>query len=200
MSRSCAGPCGGACGRASARPCAWRLRLARRRAARGEPRRRWPNAGKRREAPSGHGSKKRADHLRSRCRSRARRAAPASPRAAVAFYNPNSTPQQWITGGGVVWTSRGTKGIAAFHKMVVDRATPSGSTRRPRSWTRRTTSSGSARTAGDRGDALTLQDKQFNVKATATFRVFANGFAGVRYQLGTHDASNRRGPRTSRRR
>ena len=37
---------------------------------------------------------------------------------AVAFYNPNDTPHQWITGGGVVWTSRGTKGVAAFHKMA----------------------------------------------------------------------------------
>src|SRR6188768_1748684 len=36
----------------------------------------------------------------------------------VAFYNPNDTPHQWITGAGVVWTSRGTKGIAAFHKMA----------------------------------------------------------------------------------
>ena len=53
-----------------------------------------------------------------RCRSPARRAGPASPRARVAFYNPNDTPHQWITGGGVVWTSRGTKGIAAFHKMA----------------------------------------------------------------------------------
>src|SRR5262245_58593088 len=37
---------------------------------------------------------------------------------AVAFYNPNDTPHQWITGGGLVWTSRGTKGLAAFHKMA----------------------------------------------------------------------------------
>jgi outer membrane protein assembly factor BamA len=42
--------------------------------------------------------------------------------------------------------------------------------------------------AGDLGDALSLQDKQLNLKATATFQVFANGFVGVRYQLGTHDA------------
>jgi len=105
----------------------------------------------------------------------------------VAFYNPNGTPHQWITGGGVVWTSRGTKGIAAFHKMAStsDRfrlnATASFLDQESHFF-------GIGEAAGDRGDALSLQDKQFNVKATATFQVFANGFAGVRYQLGTHDA------------
>jgi len=106
---------------------------------------------------------------------------------AVAFYNPNDTPHQWITGGGVVWTSRGTKGIAAFHKMASTNdhfrlnATASFLDQENHFF-------GIGEDAGDLGDALTLQDKQFNIKATATFLVFTNGFAGVRYQLGTHDA------------
>jgi hypothetical protein len=105
----------------------------------------------------------------------------------VAFYNPNDTPHQWITGGGVVWTSRGTKGLAAFHKMAStsDRfrlnATASFLDQENHFF-------GIGEAAGDRGDSLTLQDKQFNVRATATLRVFANGFVGARYQLGTHDA------------
>jgi hypothetical protein len=105
----------------------------------------------------------------------------------VAFYNPNDTAHQWITGGGVVWTSRGTKGVAAFHKMAStsDRfrlnATASFLDQENHFF-------GIGESAGDRGDALTLQDKQLNLKATATFQVFANGFVGVRYQLGTHDA------------
>jgi hypothetical protein len=105
----------------------------------------------------------------------------------VAFYNPNESPHQWITGGGVVWTSRGTKGIAAFHKMASTtdrfRLTANASFLDQESHY-----FGIGEDAGDLGDALSLQDKQFNVKATATFRVFENGFAGVRYQLGTHDA------------
>jgi len=105
----------------------------------------------------------------------------------VAFYNPNGTAQQWISGAGVVWTSRGTKGLAAFHKMASTADT----------FRLNATASyldqenhffGIGDEAGDRGDALTLQDKQLNLKATATFRLFANGFVGVRYQLGTHDA------------
>ena len=105
----------------------------------------------------------------------------------VAFYNPNDTPHQWITGGGVVWTSRGTKGVAAFHKMAStsDRfrltATASFLDQENHFF-------GIGEDAGDEGDALTLQDKQLNLKATATFQVFANGFLGVRYQLGIHDA------------
>jgi hypothetical protein len=105
----------------------------------------------------------------------------------VAFYNPNDTPHQWITGGGVVWTSRGTKGLAAFHKMASAddgfrlNATASFLDQESHFF-------GIGEAAGDRGDSLTLQDRQFNVRATATFRVFANGFGGLRYQLGTHDA------------
>jgi hypothetical protein len=111
----------------------------------------------------------------------------------VAFYNPNDTSQQWITGGGLVWTSRGTKGIAAFHKMAStsDRfrlnATASLLDQEMHFF-------GIGEAAGDRGDALTLQDKQFNLKATATFRVFAGGFVGVRYQLGTHNARSDEDP------
>jgi len=86
-----------------------------------------------------------------------------------------------------VWTSRGTKGIAAFHKMAStsDRfrlqATASFLDQESHFF-------GIGEEAGDRGDSLTLQDKQLNLRATATFQVFAGGFAGVRYQLGTHDA------------
>jgi len=105
----------------------------------------------------------------------------------VAFYNPNGTAHQWITGGGVVWTSRGTKGIAAFHKMAStsDRfrleATASYMDQESHYF-------GIGAAAGNAGEALTLQDEQINLKVTATFEVFDSGYLGVRYQLGTHDA------------
>jgi len=105
----------------------------------------------------------------------------------VAFYNPNNTSQQWITGGGVVWTSRGTKGIAAFHKMA-SAADTFRLNANASFLDQENHYFGIGEAAGDTGDALTLQDKQFNIKATATFQLFANGFLGVRYQLGTHDA------------
>ncbi len=105
---------------------------------------------------------------------------------AVAFYNPNGTPHQWITGGGVVWTSRGTKGVAAFHKMASTddtfrlNATASFLDQENHFF-------GIGAEAGDLGEAITLQDKQFNIRTTATWQMFANGFVGVRYQLGTHN-------------
>src|SRR6187402_2526523 len=73
----------------------------------------------------------------------------------VAFYNPNGTPHQWITGGGVVLTSRGTKGVAVFHKMASTddhfrlNATASFLDQESHFF-------GIGEEAGDRGDALTL--------------------------------------------
>jgi hypothetical protein len=111
----------------------------------------------------------------------------------VAFYNPNGTAHQWITGGGVVWTSRGTKGIAAFHQMA-SRADTFRLNATASFLDQESHFFGIGADAGDQGDALTLQDKQFNIKATATFGVFENGFAGVRYQLGTHNARTDENP------
>lgn len=106
----------------------------------------------------------------------------------VAFYNPNDSPNQWMTGGGVVWTTRGSKGIAAFHKMSsgTDGFRLTASTSYLHQFTK---FYGIGAADGDRGDALMLRDKQFNIKATATRRVFPHGYLGVRYQLGTHDAA-----------
>ena len=36
---------------------------------------------------------------------------------ALMLYNPNNEPRQWISGGGAVLTSRGTKGAGLFHSM-----------------------------------------------------------------------------------
>src|SRR6478752_551902 len=112
---------------------------------------------------------------------------------AVAFYNPNGTPHQWITGGGVVWTSRGTKGIAAFHKMASTADTFRLSANAS-FLDQENHYFGVGEAAGDLGDALTLQDKQLNLKATATWQLFTNGFVGVRYQLGTHSAKTDENP------
>ncbi|MBO9519050.1 MAG: BamA/TamA family outer membrane protein [Porphyrobacter sp.] len=106
----------------------------------------------------------------------------------VAFYNPNGSPNQWMTGGGIVWTTRGSKGIAAFHKMSSGddgfRLTASISY-----MDQFTKFYGIGADDGDRNDALMLEDQQFNIKATASRRIFPHGYLGARYQLGTHSAA-----------
>lgn len=105
----------------------------------------------------------------------------------VAFYNPNGSPNQWMTGGGIVWTTRGSKGLGVFHKMSSAddgfRLTASASY-----FDQFNKFYGIGADDGDRGDDLMLRDQQFNIKATATRRMFPHGYLGVRYQLGTHSA------------
>ena len=36
------------------------------------------------------------------------------------FYNPNNSPEPWITGVGVMRTANGSKGIGLMHKMMLD--------------------------------------------------------------------------------
>lgn len=105
----------------------------------------------------------------------------------VAFYNPNAAPQPWISGGGVVWTKRGTKGGAVFHSMSLDadqlrieaRASYLDAVEKYY---------GIGKDDGDRGDALELANKTLNLQAQVQGRVFSNGYAGLRYRLITTNA------------
>lgn len=111
----------------------------------------------------------------------------------VAFYNPNDGPQQWISGAGVVWTQRGSKGVAGFHSMSMndDRF--------------RITALVSYFDAvqkfygigiddGDRGEPLELANKTFNTRVQAQMRVFPGGYAGVQFRLMTTNAQPREEP------
>ena len=111
----------------------------------------------------------------------------------VAFYNPNNGPQQWISGAGVVWTERGSKGVAGFHSMSVndDRfrimALVSYFDAVQKFY-------GIGIADGDRGEVLELANKTFNAKLHAQMRVFPGGYAGVQYRLMTTNARPRDEP------
>lgn len=101
---------------------------------------------------------------------------------AVAFYNPNNAPSQWVSGGGVVWTSRGTRGLAAFHSMSFGedriRFSAIGSY-----FDARDSYYGIGADDGDRGEALVLANKRFTLGVKAQTRIFPNGYLGVQYRF-----------------
>ena len=105
----------------------------------------------------------------------------------IAFYNPNNSPQQWISGGGVVWTSRGTKGIVGFHTMALqdDRFRIQAKI----SYMNEVTKFyGVGQEDGDRGDVLELRTKVPSVQVTGQMRVFPNAYAGLRIRVMGNDA------------
>lgn len=105
----------------------------------------------------------------------------------IAFYNPNNSPQQWISGGGVVWTDRGSKGIAAFHSMALRddliriQAKISYMNEVSKFY-------GIGQADGDRGDVLELRSKSPLVQVTGQLRVFPHGYAGLRLRVMGIDA------------
>ncbi|WP_434404860.1 BamA/TamA family outer membrane protein [Sphingobium sp. DN12] len=106
---------------------------------------------------------------------------------AIAFYNPNAAPQQWISAGGIIYTSRGTRGVGAFHSMSFDKdrlrfsASLSYIDDRNDYY-------GIGAAAGDDGIHREIDSKQFNIDLQALMRVFPRGYAGIRYRLRTTDA------------
>lgn len=106
---------------------------------------------------------------------------------AVAFYNPNGEPNQWTSGGGIVWTSLGTRGIAAFHSMSFggDRVRIAAVASY---FDARDNFYGIGAQAGDRGHALELANKRVNLRLQAQTLVFPHGYLGVQYRLVTADA------------
>ena len=106
----------------------------------------------------------------------------------IGFYNPNNAPQQWISAGGIIYTSRGTKGIGAFQSMSFDqdrlRFTASLSY-----IDNRNDYYGIGSAAGDRGERSRIDGAQLNLDLQALMRMFPHGYAGVRYRLRTTDAS-----------
>lgn len=106
---------------------------------------------------------------------------------AIAFYNPNAEPAQWISGGGVVYTTRGTKGIAGFHSMSFgqDRVRVNASLSYLDD---RTNYYGIGRDAGDEGDRLELKSRQFDIDLQGLIRLFPDGYAGLRYRFRATDA------------
>jgi hypothetical protein len=105
----------------------------------------------------------------------------------IAFYNPNNSPQQWITGGGIVWTNRGTKGIAAFHSMSLNN--DGIRIRGEVSYFDEITKFyGIGEADGDRGKVLELRTKSPRATVEGQFRVFPHGYAGLRFRFAGIDA------------
>lgn len=106
---------------------------------------------------------------------------------AVALYNPNGTPHQWVTGGGLAWTTRGTRAIAAIHQMSSRtdafrlKAQAGYSDQEAKYY-------GAGEADGDRGDPLPLENKKLGIKLEVTWRLLENVYAGVRYNLVTNHA------------
>jgi len=104
----------------------------------------------------------------------------------VAFYNPNGGPHQWTTGFGGVWTSRGSKGIAAVHKMssASDRFRLDANA----SWFDRNDKYyGIGAEAGDRNEALDLDSREFNVKFRGLWEISGRTYLGFQYVLLVND-------------
>jgi hypothetical protein len=105
---------------------------------------------------------------------------------AVAFYNPNQGPHQWITGGGGAWTDNGTKGVLIFHTMYLDgdrfRVTANASY-----IDNHTAYFGIGAEDGDRGDPLVLKNAQTSINVQGLIRAFPHGYVGLRYRLATYD-------------
>jgi len=105
----------------------------------------------------------------------------------VALYNPNGSPNQWVTGGGLAFTTRGTKAVAVFHRMssASDHFRLSANANYSNQDIK---FYGIGDADGDRNDPLPLDNKSFGIKANVTFRVASNFYAGVRYRLTTNNA------------
>jgi outer membrane protein assembly factor BamA len=106
---------------------------------------------------------------------------------ALVFYNPNNAPQQWMSGAGVVYTSRGTKGVGAFHSMSLDQDRWRISANMSY-FDARTKYYGIGSEAGDRGEILDLDSKQLTIQFEGLMRIFPRGYLGLRYRLFTVDA------------
>lgn len=105
----------------------------------------------------------------------------------VVFYNPNSGKHQWTSGGGVVWSSDGSKGIALFHKMssADDRfrlnANFSYFDNDDRYY-------GIGADDGDRDESLHLDALQFKIKLRGLWEVTQSVFLGAQYVLLLNDS------------
>jgi hypothetical protein len=106
----------------------------------------------------------------------------------VALYNPNNSPNQWVTGGGVAWTTRGTKALAVFHRM--SSSTDGFRLDATASWSNQDIKFyGIGEDDGDRNDPLPLDNKTLGARANLTWRVAPRFYAGFRYRLTTNDAA-----------
>ena len=107
---------------------------------------------------------------------------------AVAFYNPNNEPQQWVSGAGAVYTDRGTRGIAGFHTMSFGqdrmrfRLIASYIESHDRYY-------GTGAEDGDRNEFLELRNKQLSIQLQGMLRIRPHLYAGLRYKLATWDAA-----------
>ena len=108
---------------------------------------------------------------------------------ALMLYNPNDAPRQWISGGGVVLTSRGTKGAGLFHSMSLSQD-------KMRFFAlvsyfhNNAKYTGIGAEAGDRDDVLELHSNQLTAQGQALFRVFPHGYAGLRLRLADVNATS----------
>ncbi|WP_170112570.1 BamA/TamA family outer membrane protein [Sphingomonas fennica] len=102
--------------------------------------------------------------------------------AGVMFYNPNQSPEPWITGVGVMKTSNGSWGAGAFHSMSLDH---------DRFRITGFAGYGNANIkfygigphAGDRGVSVKLDEKGAGAMLQAQMRIVKNVYIGPRYQF-----------------
>ncbi|MEP9359654.1 BamA/TamA family outer membrane protein [Sphingomonas sp. KR3-1] len=111
----------------------------------------------------------------------------------IVFYNPRHEPQNWVSGGGILYTNRGTKGIGAFHNMTLgqDRF-------RLRAILAYTDGPlkyfGTGDTAGFAGTSVDLPNKNLSVQVQAQVRAFPHGYVGLRYKYSHYDAKDPEDP------
>jgi outer membrane protein assembly factor BamA len=106
----------------------------------------------------------------------------------VVFYNPLNEPQQWVSGGGVLYTDRGTKGIGLFHTMSLGQdkyrfRVIAVYTDGPLKYY------GTGAAAGDAGNDFDFKNKNLSVQAQGQIRAFGHGYLGVRYKYSHYDAT-----------
>lgn len=106
----------------------------------------------------------------------------------VVFYNPLNEPQQWVSGGGLLYTDRGTKGIGLFHSMSLGQdkyrfRVIAVYTDGPLKYY------GTGAAAGDAGNDFDMQNNNLSVQAQAQIRAFPHGYMGLRYKYSHYDAT-----------
>lgn len=110
------------------------------------------------------------------------------------FYNPNHSPEPWISGVGAMYTSNGSWGVAAVHKMALAsdrfRITAFGGYADVNM-----NFYGVGPNAGDRDRSIELNERGYAVMLQGQIRIAPHLYAGARAQLLDLDTSiNRENP------
>jgi hypothetical protein len=111
----------------------------------------------------------------------------------IVFYNPKHEPQNWVSGGGVMYTNRGTKGIGLFHNMTLGQ-----DKFRLRAILAYTDGPlkyfGVGDAAGFAGTSVDMPNKNLSVQVQGQVRAFPHGYVGLRYKYSHYDAQDPKDP------